>query len=169
MLHPGLDGSQHGINYYGMSRKMFRALANVQGRITDNLNWAAGLNFWNWQMGDMRESSKNENTYDTNVTLYKAYQAIDAIHSDEAEGGKALEINAGVVYDTRDIEAAPNKGIWAEAYLNGNVLDHRYLKACAYFRHYITLPTSATTSPCPCISSRQAIPCSHTALHGSRQ
>ena len=156
MLHPGLDGSQHGINYYGMSRKMFRALANVQGRITDNLNWAAGLNFWNWQMGDMRESSKNENTYDTNVTLYKAYQAIDAIHSDEAEGGKALEINAGVVYDTRDIEAAPNKGIWAEAYLNGNVLDHRYLKACAYFRHYITLPVHLFKAGDPVFAYRLA-------------
>ena len=52
----------------------------------------------------------------------------------------ALEVNAGLVYDTRDIEAAPNRGIWAEAYLNGNVLDHRYLKACVYFRHYIDIP-----------------------------
>ena len=156
MLHPGLDGNQHGINYYGMSRKMFRALANVQGRITDNLNWAAGLNFWNWQMGDMRESSKNENTYDTDVTLYKRYQAIDAIHADEAEGGNALEINAGVVYDTRDIEAAPNKGIWAEAYLNGNVLDHRYLKACAYFRHYITLPVHLFKAGDPVFAYRLA-------------
>ena len=33
------------MNYYGMSRKMLRGLANVQGRITDNLNWAAGINF----------------------------------------------------------------------------------------------------------------------------
>ena len=155
-LHLGTDGQQHGINYYGMSRKMFRALANVQGRITDNLNWAAGLNFWNWQMGDMRESAKNDNRYDTDVTLYKAYQAIDAIHADEAAGGNALEINAGAVYDTRDIEAAPNKGIWAEAYLNGNVLDHRYLKACAYFRHYITLPVHLFKAGDPVFAYRLA-------------
>ena len=132
------------INYYGMSRQMFRALANVQGRITDNLNWAAGVNFWNWKMGDMRESQKNEGTghglYNTDITLYKRYQEIDAIHEDEAAGGKALELNAGFVFDTRDIEAAPNKGVWAEAYLNGNVLEHRYLKACVYFRHYIDIP-----------------------------
>lgn len=132
------------INYYGMSRKMFRVLANVQGRITDNLNWAAGVNFWNWQMDDMRESQKNKDTgnglYDTSVTLYKRYQEIGAIPADEAGGGNALEINAGLVFDTRDIEAAPNRGVWAEAYLNGNVLDHRYLKACAYFRHYIDIP-----------------------------
>ena len=60
--------------------------------------------------------------------------------SDEKDGGLALEMNAGLVFDTRDIEAAPNRGIWTEAYLNGNVLDHRYLKACAYFRHYIEIP-----------------------------
>ena len=59
---------------------------------------------------------------------------------DEAKGGNALEINAGLVFDTRDMEAAPNKGIWAEAYLNGNVLQHQYLKACMYFRHYIDIP-----------------------------
>ena len=44
------------------------------------------------------------------------------------------------MYDTRDIEAAPNKGIWAEAYLNGNVIGQRYLKACVYFRNYIDIP-----------------------------
>ena len=132
------------INYYGMSRQMFRALANVQGRITDNLNWAAGMNFWNWKMGDMRESPKNKDTghglYDTDITLYRRYQEIGAITADEAAGGNALELNAGFVFDTRDIEAAPNHGVWAEAYLNGNVLDHRYVKACVYFRHYIDIP-----------------------------
>ena len=132
------------VNYYGMSRKMFRVLANVQGRITDNLNWAAGVNFWDWKMGDMRESQKNQDTghglYDTDLTLYKRYQQIGAIPADEADGGDVLELNAGLVYDTRDIEAAPNRGVWAEAYLNGNVLDHRYLKACVYFRNYIDIP-----------------------------
>ena len=136
------------INYYGMSRNMFRALANIQGRVTDHLNWAAGVNFWNWTLGDMRDpavaiDAKQPNAktnYDKNITLFKKYQELGAIHADEANGGNALEINAGFVFDTRDIEAAPNKGIWAEAYLNGNVLEHRYLKACVYFRHYIDIP-----------------------------
>ena len=126
------------INYFGMSRQMLRGLANVQGRITNNLNWAAGLNFWKWNLGDMRDNS--EVKYDNDITLYNYYKSIGAIKADEANGGMALEVNAGLVYDTRDIEAAPNRGIWAEAYLNGNVLDHRYLKACVYFRHYIDIP-----------------------------
>jgi hypothetical protein len=135
------------INYYGMSRDMLRILANVQGRITDNLNWAAGVNFWNWKLGDMRDTgfkktkdATDKTYYDKEKTLYRDYQKLGIIHSSEEHGGNALEINAGLVFDTRDIEAAPNKGIWAEAYLNGNILTHKYLKACVYFRHYIDIP-----------------------------
>ena len=127
------------VNYYGMSRKMYRGLVNVQGRLADNLNWAAGVNIWKWEMGDMRESEKNENRYSVENTLYRDYQAIGAIHEDEANGGWATEINAGLVYDTRDIEAAPNKGVWAEAYLNGDPF-RKYLKACVYFRNYLDIP-----------------------------
>ncbi len=125
------------MNYYGMSRKMLRGLANVQGRITDNLNWAAGINFWKWTLGDMGGANT---PYDKDLTLYKRYQQLGVIYESEAKGGTALELNAGFVYDTRDMEAAPNRGIWAEAYLNGNVLSSPYLKACVYFRHYIDIP-----------------------------
>ena len=134
------------INYFGMSRQMLRILANFQGRITDNLNWAAGVNFWNWKIGDMRDRGYTKSGedgkfyYDKEKTLYKDYQKLGIITADEAAGGNALELNAGLVFDTRDIEAAPNHGIWAEAYLNGNVLQHKYLKACVYFRHYIDIP-----------------------------
>ncbi len=135
-----------GINYFGMSRQMLRILANLQGRITDNLNWAAGVNFWNWKLGDMRdngykvEGSDTKMYYDKENTLYRDYQKLGLITDAEKDGGTALEFNAGFVYDTRDIEAAPNRGIWAEAYLNGNVIGQRYLKACMYFRHYIDIP-----------------------------
>ncbi len=125
------------MNYYGMSRKMLRGLANVQGRITDNLNWAAGINFWKWTLGDMGGANT---PYDKDLTLYKRYQQLGVIYESEAKGGTALGLNAGFVYDTRDMEAAPNRGIWAEAYLNGNVLSSPYLKACVYFRHYIDIP-----------------------------
>ena len=136
-----------GINYYGLSRQMFRALANVQGRIADNLNWAAGGNFWNWKMGDMRDSGYKINKddqdkvyYDKEKTLDRDYQKFGLINPEEEHGGNALELNAGLVFDTRDMEAAPNRGIWAEAYLNGNVIGQRYLKACVYFRNYISIP-----------------------------
>jgi len=142
------------INYYGMSRRMLRVLANFQGHITDHLNWAAGVNFWDWQLGAMKDNS--ETKYDTAITLYEYYKGIGAIKTDEADGGKALEFNAGLVFDTRDIEAAPNRGIWAEAYLNGNVLDHKYLKACTYFRHYIRIPVGFIKAGDPVFAYRLA-------------
>ena len=136
----------YGINYYGMSRRMLRVLANVQGRIVPHLNWAAGVNYWNWKLGDMRDTGfkvagqTDKQYYDKENTLYRDYQKLGIIKEDEKDGGNVLEINAGFVFDTRDIEAAPNRGIWAEAYLNGNVLKHQYLKACVYFRHYVDIP-----------------------------
>lgn len=138
------DPTLTNINYYGMSRKMLRVLANFQGQIVPHLNWAAGLNFWKWDLGAMKDNGvkvgDERRYYNTNATLYNFLTTAGVITEAEKNGGLALELNAGLVYDTRDIEAAPNKGIWAEAYLNGNVLNQRYLKACAYFRHYISIP-----------------------------
>lgn len=138
------DPTLTNINYYGMSRKMLRVLANFQGQIVPHLNWAAGVNFWKWDLGAMKDNGvkvgEEKRYYNTNATLYNFLTTAGVITEAEKNGGLALELNAGLVYDTRDIEAAPNKGIWAEAYLNGNVLNQRYLKACAYFRHYISIP-----------------------------
>ena len=132
------------VNYYGMSRKMLRILANFQGQIIPHLNWAAGVNFWKWDLGAMQDNGVKDGDskkyYDTNYTLYHFLSNAGILTDAEKNGGLALELNAGLVYDTRDIEAAPNKGIWAEAYLNGNILQNRYLKACMYFRQYISIP-----------------------------
>ncbi|MBP5374623.1 MAG: hypothetical protein J6Y31_06920 [Bacteroidales bacterium] len=147
---PGLDANNEpivtNVNYYGMSRKMLRILANFQGQIVPHLNWAAGVNFWKWDLGEMQdngvkvEGSEEKRYYNKQATLYNFLTTAGVITEAEKNGGLALELNAGLVFDTRDIEAAPNKGIWAEAYLNGNVLQNRYLKACVYFRNYISIP-----------------------------
>jgi hypothetical protein len=136
--------TSNNVNYYGMSRKMLRILANFQGQIVPHLNWAAGVNFWKWDLGAMQDNGVKDGNdkkyYDTNLTLYHFLSNTGVLTDAEKNGGLALELNAGLVYDTRDIEAAPNKGIWAEAYLNGNILQNRYLKACMYFRQYISIP-----------------------------
>jgi len=138
------DPTLTNVNYYGMSRKMLRVLANFQGQIVPHLNWAAGLNFWKWDLGALQDNGVKvdggRRYYNTDATLYNFLTTAGVITEAEKNGGLALELNAGVVFDTRDIEAAPNKGIWAEAYLNGNVLNQKYLKACVYFRHYIDIP-----------------------------
>ena len=138
------DQTLTNVNYYGMNRTMLRILANFQGQIVPHLNWAAGVNFWKWTLGDMKDNGvkvdNEKRYYNTDATLYRFLINNNVITEAEKDGGLALELNAGLVFDTRDMEAAPNKGIWAEAYLNGNVLNQRYLKACVYFRHYVSIP-----------------------------
>ncbi|MBP5571861.1 MAG: hypothetical protein J6X39_04265 [Bacteroidales bacterium] len=154
------DPTLTNVNYYGMSREMLRILANFQGRITDNLNWAAGMNFWKWNLGAMKDNgvdvNGNKMYYNTNATLYNFLCNSGVLTDAEKDGGISLELNAGLVYDTRDIEAAPNKGIWAEAYLNGNFIGSPYLKACMYFRHYISIPIDFTPAGRPVFAYRLA-------------
>ncbi|MBO4605281.1 MAG: hypothetical protein J5667_01910 [Bacteroidales bacterium] len=154
------DPTLSNVNYYGMSREMLRILANFQGRLTDNLNWAAGVNFWKWNLGAMKDNGVdidgNKRFYNTSSTLYNFLCNSGVLTDAEKDGGISLEFNAGLVYDTRDMEAAPNKGIWAEAYLNGNFIGTPYLKACMYFRHYISIPIDFTPAGRPVFAYRLA-------------
>ena len=154
------DHTLSNVNYYGMSREMLRILANFQGRLTDNLNWAAGMNFWKWNLGAMKDNGVdidgNKRYYNTSSTLYNFLCNSGVLTDAEKDGGISLEFNAGLVYDTRDMEAAPNKGIWAEAYLNGNFIGTPYLKACMYFRHYISIPIDFTPAGRPVFAYRLA-------------
>ena len=156
-----MPGTTNNVNYYGMSREMLRILANFQGKLTDNLNWAAGMNFWKWNLGAMKDNGVdvdgNKQYYDTNATLYNFLSNAGVLTDAEKDGGISLEFNAGLVYDTRDMEAAPNKGIWAEAYLNGNFIGQPYLKLCAYFRHYISIPIDFTPAGRPVFAYRLAL------------
>lgn len=138
----GINPLAPAVNYYGMRRDMLRILADIQGTIAPNLRWAAGVSFWNFAMGDFAEKFG----YDLNSTLYKHYQDWGVIKDAEAKGGSRIEMKAGVVYDTRDFEAAPNRGTWLEVYANGSPDlfgdGFNYLKLSAHLRQYYTLPIS---------------------------
>ena len=125
--------------HYYMNRDMTRLLADFQGEIAPGLHWVGGASFWNFRTGTVKEKFG----YDPAATLYAAYRASGLIEENEAGGGKRLEVKGGLVYDTRDIEAAPNKGIWAEVYLNvspdlGD--SYKYAKLSAHWRQYLRIP-----------------------------
>lgn len=123
---------------YNYQRGMLRVLLDFQGRIVDNLNWVAGTSFWNF----VNKPFKSDK-YLPELSLYNQYVASGLISPVQAGGGSHLEAKLGVVYDTRDQEAAPSKGIWAEAYFNGSPklfgVESGYLKFIAHFRQYISL------------------------------
>lgn len=136
--YPDLPHSAPGMAHYNFQRNMFRFLADFQGEILPNLNWAAGASFWSFDIKDI----KNEN-YDASQTLYRYYKNSGVIKENEANGGNRLEMKAGLVYDSRDLDSAPSKGIWAELYLNGSPDvfgdGFKYLKLSAHWRQYIQL------------------------------
>ena len=135
------DNVPLGVSYYNMRRDFLRILADFQGEITSHLKWAAGISYW-WFRQDLYDGQKFK--YTPTATLYNHYVENGLIEEKEKNGGHRLELKAGLVWDDRDIEAAPNKGIWAELYLNGSPSitgdGYNYLKLCAHFRHYVRIP-----------------------------
>lgn len=130
-----------GTAYYDYKRSMVRVLADFQGHISHNLNWVAGLSYWYYKLGDIAGDK-----YNPDNTLYHIYKALGVLEEKEAGGGHRLEVKAGAVLDTRDNEAAPSKGIYAEAYLNGSPDffsdGYKYLRLAAHFRQYLSLGSS---------------------------
>jgi outer membrane protein assembly factor BamA len=76
-------------------------------------------------------------------TLYDEYVAWNIIPSKEADGGFVPLLKAGVVYDTRDNEPNPMKGIWTEAFIFGAPeflgAESSFAKINVTHRQYFTL------------------------------
>ena len=135
----GMDSNRdEGVAFYNIQRDYLRILADFQGGISGNWGWAAGLSFKYYMIDDI-----DLKAYDPLQTLYRKYVSLGIIDDDEKNGGMHFELKGGVVYDTRDHEAAPSRGIWGEAYFIGSPDMFRgkysYLKLAAHFRHYVPL------------------------------
>ena len=124
--------------YYTDHRRVLRAAATIQGPVSGRLNWMGGVVFRRIAISDF--DLKN---YDNGNSLYRNYLSTGLIHSDEAPGGSSLEGRIGLTYDSRDIEWVPNRGMYWEAYVNGNVdLSHgqyHYAQFVGHFRHYVPI------------------------------
>ncbi|MDO4758091.1 MAG: BamA/TamA family outer membrane protein [Rikenellaceae bacterium] len=97
-----------------MSRNQFRLVASMQRRITGNLHWAVGLGYYNITTGRVKLDEYKDQT-----TLYDHYRTAGLIREDEARGGNVLQLKAGLVYDTRDHDSDPTRGLNIEATIVG--------------------------------------------------
>ena len=146
-----------GVAMYNVKRNMMRVMADFQGNITSpKFRWAAGISYWWYDIQDVslkkyRFGETAENYLSAqdihSPSLWQLYQKAGLINANEAHGGHHIELKAGLVYDSREHEADPTKGIWAELYaygspdiLNGRGKDgYNYLKLAAHFRHYVPI------------------------------
>ena len=108
--------------YYRHQRNLFRAQVDVQGRIIGNkLRWVFGLASFSFDVNtvdvDRLNEGKKEDFLPDTITLYDDYVNYGLIGTEESNGGMLNMVKAGLVWDTRDLEANPNKGMWDEVVL----------------------------------------------------
>jgi outer membrane protein assembly factor BamA len=109
--------------FYKQERKMYRIMADFQGPlIGQKLRWLAGINVIGIQTGTVDINRINKGKPDDKklpdtALLYDRYVDYQLIRPDEKNGGTTVYLKTGLVYDTRDNEAAPNRGLWSEIML----------------------------------------------------
>ena len=133
--------------FYRYTRELVRFKADFTGKITKNFFWEAGYNL-NW-VNTSSFTPKGYSVYSDQIeggtTLFQLYKDWGIIPKDQANGGIISSVRAGLMYDSRNVENNPTKGIWAEAHVIaapkwlGTSVGH--YKFCATMRQYIPLGT----------------------------
>jgi outer membrane protein assembly factor BamA len=136
--------------FYNQERKLTRVKADFQGKITGpKFRWFAGVEFNHAKMAtvDIEKLNKGKDTEDLlpdTALLFDRYVQWGIIPEGQADGGNTTLLKVGAVYDTRDIEANPMKGIWTDIQLlmapsflgNG---DLAYSRLAITHRQYFTI------------------------------
>ena len=138
--------------FYRMDRRLFRAVANVQIPLNGyKFRAYAGLGFLNFRLNSVNVDKMNQGKApedmlpnpDTVPGLYELYQKWGVLAPEEAHGGNIGMVRLGAIYDTRDNEPMPNRGMWSEFILIGaNDFAHKgysYLQLVATHRQYFTI------------------------------
>ena len=115
--------------------------------------WEAGYHLsyikqgYKGQALNLSKINKNKEDYkmfpEDETPIFDMYRDWGIISEDEAWGGWNSTVRLGLLYDTRDKEGAPSRGIWAEAHamLAPEWLGttNPYYRYSATFRHYVPI------------------------------
>lgn len=120
------DGIYKTRMFYKYQNRMFRFKTDVQIPISNNLLGLVGVNFQNIAVNSVDVDRFNKGKEDdpdalpTDAkTLYDEYIDWGIISEEEKDGGFIPLLKLGLVYDTRDNEPNPMKGMWTEAFVYG--------------------------------------------------
>ncbi|MDR2084541.1 MAG: hypothetical protein LBP67_06065 [Bacteroidales bacterium] len=153
------DSSENYISrmYYRQKRNMLRFTIDLQQNIgKSDFKWLAGIGVYNFRMGTVDIDKLNKNKDEDKMLpdvdlLYDNYVKWGIISEKEADGGLSTFVKFGAIYDTRDIEANPNKGIWTELLFNISPAIFKAADQMSYglialtHRQYITLVRNKLT------------------------
>jgi outer membrane protein assembly factor BamA len=152
---PAFEDESNGDDYlsrmfYRHERNMFRFTLDFQGRLSGNsLRWIGGLGLMNTAISPVDIASLNKGKEPEDMLpeipgLYEKYVDWNLISEGERRGGNTHHLKLGIVYDTRDNEPNPMRGIWSEAVVfaapgfmgNG---DFAYSRLSVTHRQYFTI------------------------------
>lgn len=130
--------------YYKFGRKVPHGKLDFTGEITKHLYWKFGYHFKYFIIDSFTSSTLDDHDVTPmGYTLFDWYKHFGLINPDEVKGGMTSSWLAGIMYDSRDVESAPSRGIWAEAsfeyapkWMGTN---KPYCKYYASFRHYVPI------------------------------
>jgi outer membrane protein assembly factor BamA len=134
--------------FYRHGRQQIKAKANFIGEIAKNFYWEAAYSFmWtktnSFTTSDYKSGYLNTDGQVVGTSLYDLYRDWGIISADQADGGINSSIRLGLMYDSRNVENNPTKGIWAEAHIIAAPkwlgTTHENYKYCATFRHYVPI------------------------------
>jgi outer membrane protein assembly factor BamA len=134
--------------FYKMDRRTLRLRANFQGKIIGKkLRWFAGVSHYNIKLDSVNIDKLNKGKTGEKVLpdvdgLYDIFAKQGVIPADQKNGGAVTNVSLGLVYDTRDNEPNPNRGIWSEAMLvssPGLINKNPFYKIVLSHRQYFTL------------------------------
>ncbi|MDR1866612.1 MAG: outer membrane protein assembly factor [Bacteroidales bacterium] len=135
--------------FYRHDRRVLRLRSDFQGSIVQKrLRWMAGVEYNSFRIATVdvdrlnRGKGEEDRLPDTPL-LYDKFVEWKAIPEDRKDGGKHGLLKLGLVYDTRDNEPNPMRGMWSEILmfaspsLSGN--QPSFTKLIITHRHYFTL------------------------------
>ncbi|MFQ6605457.1 MAG: BamA/TamA family outer membrane protein [Fidelibacterota bacterium] len=131
--------------YYKHDRKLLRTTMDIQNQLPmAHSRWFAGVGSYNIDVGPVDVDALNEGNQDTLPvgveTLFDSYVNQGVISSDESDGGRVNFFKAGLIYDTRDNEPNPMRGMWTEGLiLVASAETGSYSQLVITHRQYFTL------------------------------
>lgn len=137
--------------FYRLKRQFFRVKMDFQGKIINNkLLWLAGVDYYNISTTKVNIAHLNSGKSDNDLLpdsvpgLYEKYVDWQIIPQSEKDGGMFAAIKLGLVFDTRDNEPNPQKGIWTEIILASapkvfSNMEQGFMKLAITHRQYFTL------------------------------
>ena len=129
--------------FYRHSRTNASFKVDLIGEIVKNFYWEASYHFDWFKTGRYNDFYKHPEGEPEPEALIDLYQKWGIIPENQIGNAFSSAIRVGLMYDSRDAEAAPSRGIWAEAHLIaapeflGSTTG--YSKLNVTFRHYVPI------------------------------